>query len=93
MTQSNKIFRVHSVCWDYGSTDEPKYSENPIFKHFFLNAKSNKKPDLMPWVFKNLWKKNNVQALPISQNITSKIGFSWSQSFCMKKKCLKWMVH
>jgi hypothetical protein len=31
--------------------------------------------------FMNLWKKNNFQALPISQNIISKIGFSWNQSF------------
>jgi hypothetical protein len=47
MIQYNKIFRAHSGCWDYdyGSTDEPKYSKNPIFKHFF-HAKSNKKLDL-----------------------------------------------
>jgi hypothetical protein len=46
MNQSNKIFRAHSGFWDYGSTDEQKYSKNPIFKHFFFHAKSNKKPDL-----------------------------------------------
>jgi hypothetical protein len=34
MIQSNKIFRAHSGCWDYGSTNELKYSKNPIFKHF-----------------------------------------------------------
>jgi hypothetical protein len=26
--------------------------------------------------------KNNFQALPISQDIISKIGFSWNRSFC-----------
>jgi hypothetical protein len=36
MIQSNKIFRAHSESWDYGSTDEPKYYKNPIFKHFFF---------------------------------------------------------
>jgi hypothetical protein len=36
MIQSKKIFRTHSGCWDYGSTDEPKYSKNPIFKYFFF---------------------------------------------------------
>jgi hypothetical protein len=46
MIQSNKIFRDHSGCWDYGSTDEPNYSENAIFKHVFFHAKSNKKRDL-----------------------------------------------
>jgi hypothetical protein len=46
MIQTNKIFQPHSGCWDYGSTDDPKYSKNPIFKHFFFHAKSNKKPDL-----------------------------------------------
>jgi hypothetical protein len=32
-----------SGCWDYGSQDEPKYSKNPIFKHFFfmLNRTKN----------------------------------------------------
>jgi hypothetical protein len=48
MIQLKKIFRAHSGCWDYGSTDEPKYSKNPIFKHVFFHAKSNKKPDLTP---------------------------------------------
>jgi hypothetical protein len=47
MIQSNKIFRTHSGCWDYGSTDEPKNSKIPIFKNVFFHAKSNKKADLM----------------------------------------------
>jgi hypothetical protein len=29
----------------------------------------------------NLWRKNNFQALPITQNIISKNGISWIQSF------------
>jgi hypothetical protein len=65
MIQSNKIFRAYSGCWDYGSTDQPKYSKNPIFKHFFFHAKSNKNPyDHDP--FKNLWKKNNFQLVRMS---------------------------
>jgi hypothetical protein len=36
MILSNKIFQTHSGCWDYGSTDEPKYFKNPIFKHLFF---------------------------------------------------------
>jgi hypothetical protein len=40
MIQSNKIFWVYSGCWDLWLKDEPKYSKNPIFKHFFFHAKS-----------------------------------------------------
>jgi hypothetical protein len=47
MIQSNKIFRAHSGCWDYASTDDPKYTKKPIFKHFFFHTKPTKKPDLM----------------------------------------------
>jgi hypothetical protein len=41
MIQSNKIFRAHSGCWDYASTNDLKYSKKLIFKHFFfmLNRK------------------------------------------------------
>jgi hypothetical protein len=46
MIQSNKIFRAHSGCWNYASTDDPKYSKKTDFQTHFLNAKSNKRPDL-----------------------------------------------
>jgi hypothetical protein len=35
MIRPNKIFRAHSGCWDYDSTNEPKYSKNHFF--FMLN--------------------------------------------------------
>jgi hypothetical protein len=43
MIQFNKIFRAHIGCWDYGSTDEPKYSKNPIFKHTFFSCQIEQK--------------------------------------------------
>jgi hypothetical protein len=44
MIQSNKIFRAHLGCWDYGSTDEPKYSKNQIFT--FFNRFDKKNPNI-----------------------------------------------
>jgi hypothetical protein len=86
MIQSNKIFRAHSGCWNYGSTDEPNYSENPIFKHVFFHAKSNKKRDLTHcMLFKmihfRIYGRKIISRHSVSQIIISKIGFSRNQSF------------
>jgi hypothetical protein len=50
MIHSNKIFRAHSGCWDYGSTDESKCSKNTIFKLFF-SCSNEQKPGLMHNVY------------------------------------------
>jgi hypothetical protein len=85
MIQSNKIFLAHAGCWDYGSTDELKYSKNPIFKHFFSMLKSNKNQILrLSMIFKmphlRIYGRKIISRLFQLVRI-SKIGFSWNQSF------------